>query len=544
MQDDAPSGEWLGPYRIQDVIGRGGMGVVYRARQQSEHLDRTVALKVLAPELTKDESFRHRFVRESRLAAELDHENIVPVYDAGQVEGRLYIAMRYVDGTDLASLLRREHRLEPARALILLNQVARALDAAHHRGLVHRDVKPGNILISLHEGETGEHVYLADFGLTKRRASQSGLTMPGHFLGTLDYVAPEQIRGEPADGAADQYAFTCVLFHCLSGSPPFVFESDVALLNAHINQEAPSLYRHRPSLGADVDDVISRGMAKAPSDRYANCRDVILAMRHALALDTPAAAFRPAVPVTAPASIEAGPLTPRESTPPPPVVPSGSESSISDRRGIPATEGIGMPVQMGGGWAWWLLLAAGGLLLAVAIGATAYFLAGGTAPLGTDGSPSAANSASPSADEAGAEAMAALLAIVPAGVAESCMQAGLQASNGATAGVSCHTGGVSQLFWYLYPSADALQQAYSRFAPTLVSMGTSCADGAFEGAYTVGTEAGNQRCFLATSSDGPAWIIWTVPQANVLGIVNRQDRNLPALQSIWQADLVGPAQGQ
>jgi serine/threonine protein kinase len=199
-------------YRVESQVGRGGMGVVYRAWDLS--LDRPVALKLIAPELAEDERFRARFLREPRLAASLDHPGVVPIYEAGEWEGRLYLSMRFVEGSDLKSVLEREDRLAPERALVVLAQVADALDAAHRRDLVHRDVKPANVLLD----EDG-HAYLTDFGITKQVGGVS--TDTGGVLGTLDYLAPEQIRGEDVDGRTDGYALGCVLYECLAGTPPF-----------------------------------------------------------------------------------------------------------------------------------------------------------------------------------------------------------------------------------------------------------------------------------------------------------------------------------
>ena len=209
MTAEFDTGQRFGAYMLGPLLGRGGMGVVYQA--QHVHLGRTVALKLLAPELSRSEDFRARFLRESRLAAELDHPGIVTVYDAGEVNDVLFIAMRFVRGTDLAALLQQRGPLPPDETLSILHQVATALDAAHAAGLVHRDVKPANVMIE------GQRCYLADFGLTKRSSSDSvQLTAAGQFLGTVDYVAPEQIEGRPTDGRADQYALGCVLFECLT----------------------------------------------------------------------------------------------------------------------------------------------------------------------------------------------------------------------------------------------------------------------------------------------------------------------------------------
>src|SRR3954468_6489792 len=233
------------------------MSSVYLAEHLRLH--RKVALKLMASELADDERFRERFLRESQLAASLDHPNAVPVYGADESGGVLYIAMRYVEGSDLRELLRRYSPLPPARAVAIVGQAAAGLDAAHRRGLVHRDVKPGNILI----GED-DHVYVSDFGLTKQASSQSGLTATGQLVGTVDYVAPEQIQGGTVDGRADVYSLGCVAFECLTGRPPFRKETDVATLWSHIQDAAP------PTDDAATDRVLARALAKKPDDRYAS----------------------------------------------------------------------------------------------------------------------------------------------------------------------------------------------------------------------------------------------------------------------------------
>ncbi len=232
---DLQPGTEVAGYRIERTLGRGGMSVVYLA--EHDWLQRKVALKVLAPQLAEDERFRERFVRESRLAASLDHPNVIPIYEAGASGADLFIAMRYVEGTDLRTLLHEGGALEPERAVAIVRQVAAALDAAHEQGLVHRDVKPGNVLLARQRGsEAGEHVYLSDFGLTKRSASDSGITGTGQFVGTLDYAAPEQFRGGTPDARTDVYSLGCVLFECLTGQPPFTSENDAGLMYAHLQE--------------------------------------------------------------------------------------------------------------------------------------------------------------------------------------------------------------------------------------------------------------------------------------------------------------------
>ena len=266
--DLEPGNEFAG-YRIDGIIGRGGMGTVYLA--EHEGLKRRVALKLLAPPLAEDRRFRERFVRESRLAASIDHPNVIPIYEAGEADGRLFIAMRYVDGKDLRTLLREHGSVDTAQASRIVGQVGAALDAAHEEGLVHRDVKPANVLIARRRGsEAGTHAYLSDFGLTKRSASDSGVTGTGQFVGTLDYAAPEQFRGETADARTDVYSLGCVLFECLAGRPPFRGENDAAVMFGHLMEAPPPLTSERPDLPKDIDEVVATAMAKAPEDRYAS----------------------------------------------------------------------------------------------------------------------------------------------------------------------------------------------------------------------------------------------------------------------------------
>jgi YVTN family beta-propeller protein len=273
-------GSTVAGYRIEALIGRGGMGAVYRAEE--EGLGRKVALKVIAPELAQDERFRERFLRESRIAASLDHPHVIPIYQAGEQDGVLYLAMRYVEGTDLGKLLAEEGALEPRRAVEILSQVAEALDAAHEKGLVHRDVKPSNVLIA--EAAGREHCYLADFGLTKRTGSLSGVSVQGDVVGTLEYVAPEQITGDPLDERADVYSLGCVLYECLTGQSPFPRATDVALLWAHVHEEPTPPSKARPDLPRELDTVLARALAKEPGRRYRSTGELLAATRSALGI--------------------------------------------------------------------------------------------------------------------------------------------------------------------------------------------------------------------------------------------------------------------
>jgi serine/threonine protein kinase len=317
-------------FRIESVLGRGGMSVVYIAEQI--RLGRKVALKVLTTELAWDEQFRERFVRESHIAAAIDHPNIIPIYDAGEADGLLYIAMRFVQGPDLKEILKRGS-VGLGRTIFLIEQLASALDSAHTHSLVHRDVKPGNILLE----ESTDHVYLTDFGVAKQTTAR-GLTSTGHFLGTVDYAAPEQIEGGPVDARTDVYALGCVLYECLTGSPPFSQGTEHAVLHAHLVDPPPSLSRVRPELPLAFDGVIATAMAKDPDDRYGSCGELARAARNAASgaarrVDggpppAPTIASPPGAPTPPPAVPSPGPDTP---TPAPaaPVVAAAAASAVT-----------------------------------------------------------------------------------------------------------------------------------------------------------------------------------------------------------------------
>ncbi|MEZ0096146.1 serine/threonine-protein kinase [Streptacidiphilus sp. EB129] len=274
------TGRRIAGYRLEREIGRGGMAVVYLAEDLA--LGRKVAVKLLAPELARNDVFRERFTHESRAAAAIDHPHIVPVFEAGEAEGVLYIAMRYVQGLDLRALLDRKGPLSLRQTCRIAGQVASALDAAHAHDLVHRDVKPGNILVA--EGTDSdhpEHVYLTDFGLTKKSLSLTGFTTMGQFVGTVDYVAPEQISGLPVDGRCDTYSLGCVVFEALTGAPPFRTEEDFAQLWAHLHEPVPAVSGRREGLPPTLDPVLAKALAKSPEDRYPSCLAFVSALRDA-----------------------------------------------------------------------------------------------------------------------------------------------------------------------------------------------------------------------------------------------------------------------
>lgn len=269
-------GTQIAGYRIERTIGRGGMGVVYEATQLS--LGRAVALKIVAPDLAADAGFRERFRREGTIQAGLDHPSIVTVYEAGETsDGLLFLAMRLVRGPSLRELIARRG-LADERALHLLAQVADGLDAAHEAELVHRDVKPANILV-----DERDRAFLADFGLT-RAVAQRGMTKTGHLVGTLDYLAPEQITGQAITGAADVYALGIVLYECLVGSVPFRRDSEAAVMYAHLSEPCPPVTRSRPDLPAELDAIVARALAKSPADRHGTASELIAEARRALAV--------------------------------------------------------------------------------------------------------------------------------------------------------------------------------------------------------------------------------------------------------------------
>jgi serine/threonine protein kinase len=256
-----PGDDFAG-FTIEAIAGRGGMGLVYRARQKRP--DRLVALKVIAPELAADVAFRARFEGEASIAAQIEHPNVIPVYAVGDEHGVLYIAMRFVDGVDLGGVVAREGKLSPIRTARLITQIAGALDAAHARGLVHRDIKPANVLIA-----AGDHAYLTDFGLTKLTADSQGMTKTGMFVGTVDYMAPEQVDGRRIDARADVYALGCVTYQLLTGTVPFPRGSDMAKLYAHVNDPPPRL----EGVAVPLADAVERAMAKEPDDRFLSAGD-------------------------------------------------------------------------------------------------------------------------------------------------------------------------------------------------------------------------------------------------------------------------------
>jgi streptogramin lyase len=336
---DLTLGQVLGGYRLDEVAGRGGMGVVYRATQV--RLERVVALKVIAPELASDPAFRERFQREARLLASVDDPNVVPVYEADEAGDQLFLSMRWIDGGDLADEIAGTGGLEPDRAQKLLAQVASGLDAVHAHGLIHGDLKPANMLIE-HRSAGSDRAFLSDFGAGRSLEA----TATGNWLGTVDYVAPETIRGAPPDARSDRYGLACVLFEALTGSPPFHRDTAWATMWAHYSDPIPSVCERRPALPRAVDAVLARGLAKDPDERYATSERLMQALADAL-VSGRGEATGPVDRLAAPPDARPAPATGGEAGPAAPAAPAaraGARRPLGGRRGVLALGGAVLAV--------------------------------------------------------------------------------------------------------------------------------------------------------------------------------------------------------
>lgn len=569
---DTRIGSSVAGYRLEALIGRGGMSLVYLA--EHVRLGRKVALKLLAPALSKDEDFRARFERESQRAAEIDHPNIIPIYDAGEADGELYIAMKYVAGPDLKELIARERRLSVSRALFLLEQAAAALDAAHDRDLIHRDVKPANILVEEHS----ERVYVTDFGVVKHALTR-GQTRTGFFVGTTDYAAPEQIEARTVDARTDVYSLGCVLYECLAGSPPFDRDADIAVMHAHLTQPPPLLSDTRADLPKSLDRTITRAMAKDPDERFATCTELMQAARAAAisARSTEHEVQAPGTPTIASAGQAAAqPLTEAASTgsdtdtarqaataggPPPPGAPSTAARPPS---GQPAAAG---PPPTGRRGRSWLVPGLAAAAAAVAAGLIVFFVTR------SDSEPAAATAtteqaaaqaetsgqtdteAATTAAETGGATTAPesgetndLAALVPVEVFRRCALASSPPA-GATAAAVClpvegEEGGFpDRLDLSIYSDAAALSAAYDRIvAEHDIPRDTGRCNGVNWGGerawnHGPGKPGGRELCYF----DGDdAVLVWThekLGQPNhhdLLGIARQGGLDHTALNSWWR----------
>ncbi len=569
MSEATRIGAVLAGYRVESLLGRGGMSVVYLA--EHVRLGRKVALKVLASPLAHDESFRERFTWESQRAAGLDHPNVIPIYDAGEIDGGdadglLYIAMRYVDGSDLRSLLKREGRLGVGRTLYMIEQVASALDAAHDRDLIHRDVKPSNILIA----EPSEHVYLTDFGVAKQTTAPD-LTRTGIFIGTIEYAAPEQIEGLTLDRRADVYALGCVLYECLAGRPPFEREAEVAVMHAHLTSPPPRLTDARPDLPKDLDRVIARAMAKSRDERFGTTPELIDAV-HAVLRRSPAASSPPldrhdvpVIPVEAGPAGESAPVA-ESVLPPEPAAPAVAEADVpvAGQPSAPAPEpaqALADPAPQASApvappphappsrrapslprWGVTAILVA---LAALVSGTVAYIVARG------DGETAAATTAATSTDETVPEAPLSLAGLVPGTLWKNCAVQN-EPTSGATESAVCLQpadvpGQNPPDRWQLsiYPDAASLQTAYdaARAGAPKVPNGGRC-DGTYWGGSgpwvhegTPPKPGGHRFCYF----DGDdAVIVWTherLGQPNhrdILAVAREGDTDHAALYNWWR----------
>jgi hypothetical protein len=497
-------GRELAGYRIEAALGQGAMGVVYQA--VDVHLGRKVALKVLAGELGDDERFQRRFVRESRMIASLEHPHIVPVYSAGEVDGLLYIAMRFVDGGDLGSLIGTGGPLDLARTTVMISQVAAALDAAHEEGLVHRDVKPANILVERRRNGAVHH-YLSDFGIAKTQTSGHSLTGTGNIIGTTDYIAPEQIEAKPLDGRADLYALGCVLYQCLTGVPPFQRGEQYATLWAHLQDPPPSVTAERPDLPPAVDAVVATALAKRPRDRFRTCGELAEALAGVAGAGVPAG--RGGFPRSAETTISPGP--PPGPAPGATVPPDGATATVGITPPVPeTTPGSVSP----GRTARWFrrpsaVAATVGVLV---VGLMAALLVGG--------------------DRFPDEREVELLAQLPTELRESCERA---SADGAATAVRCRPeDGADEVVFTGFVSAAGLDTAYRRHvddAGVAPDSGDCASGGGAEQAFPDGR-------LLCHGTDSSSVLVWTAAEQRILAVANRSDGDDRALYT-WWAGLVG-----
>jgi serine/threonine-protein kinase len=500
-------GDEYAGYRLVSLIGHGGMSIVYKA----EHikLERTVALKLLSPQLSEDEDFRERFQRESKVAAALEHPNIIPIYEAGDENGVFYIAMRYVDGADLKTRLKQDGPLDAAQVASLVSQVAAALEAAHEKGLIHRDVKPANILIAVGAGVEGsDHAYLSDFGVAKNTAA-AGFTKTGLFVGTADYASPEQIEGRELDGRADVYSLGCVTYEALTATPTYEKDSEVAMMYAHLLEPPPKLTEKRPDLSPEVDEVIAKAVAKSKEDRYARPTDFAVALKQAVAAG--------AVGAAAAAPQPGGGETVLAGTPAAAAVAAAASSSASASAPPQAEEPAAPPREPGaGGGNRRKLLIGGGILAVVAAAVLIPLLAfGGGSSEKAGGTTAATTTAQGGGGSGGTNASNLLSVLAPTQVTKECTAQNTKAKEAVETDlcVSAPTDPTSQpdqFQFSFYRSSQALLHAYGQELKTgkanVVKCGSAPA-GERPWIHPTGKRGGRFFCYLDTK--GNFVIVWT-----------------------------------
>jgi Protein kinase domain len=530
-------------YRLDSLLGHGGMSIVYRAEHLS--LGRTVAIKLLAPQLSEDQAFRERFTRESRLAASLDHPNIIPIYEAGEEEGVFWIAMRYVDGQDAKNLLKQEGPLEPERAVDIIAPVASALGAAHGKGLVHRDVKPANILLAQGDGDGDGHVYLSDFGVAKHSASRA-LTKTGIFVGTAEYASPEQIEGKQLDGRADVYSLGCVLYECLTGAPAYDRDSEVALMYAHLLEPPPSVTASRPDLGPEVDELVAKAMAKSRDDRFATAREFATEARAVLGgsrAGATSAAPRPGqeTVLASAAQRSAAGTGGTEATPPPPPPTDGAGADGAGGPASPARP----PAQQN--WRRWATIGGIAALILVALIPGVILLAGG------DDDPEAgATTESGQTTTGPSPTPTSLIQVVaPTQIANTCTKAGTSAE-GAVETYNCTptegapTAHPNAFDLSFYPDRASLDAAYANAKGELTVAG--CGGTVGERVWihlATGIRGGRRIC--GTDADGNFVVLWTHEKleapdhVEMLGAAREPGRSPTTFTTWWAAinDIIG-----
>lgn len=517
------------------MLGHGGMSIVYLAAHT--RLERKVALKLLSPQLSDDQAFRERFVRESKLAASLDHPNIIPIYEANEADGVFFIAMRYVKGADLRTLLQ-AGPLDPQRTVAIVDQTANALVAAHAHGLIHRDVKPANILIDHGAGREGaDHVYLSDFGVAKQVESP-GLTMTGTFVGTADYASPEQIEGKPLDGRADVYSLGCVVYECLTGTSAYDKDSAVALMYAHLLEPPPTVSDSRPDLPPELDEVIARAMAKAPEDRYETPKELASALSRVLGAATaPSAPSAPsgadvAVTVLAPVP-SGGAALPETTVAPPPAPQTASQPAATP----PAAAAARRPAVLVAAFAAGIVLVGGAVAVVLSLSGDDE----GGANVAAATELVATETSAAETEHAGG---ALLDVLVPTQIASTCT-AQDTGSGGAVEADVCSapedapTSYPDELELTFFPDAQTLNSAYAAAKQGATLSPCGSAEGEAVWIHpTTGKTGGRRVCFI--DAEGRFAIAWThvkldsEDHVDMLAVAREPGRS-PAITTWWRS---------